>query len=262
MNDHPWKDRDTDRHHVRPCATDECLEEALAKIRWCFGQHGAQPVNRRPPLSRRVVSEDAVEIHEALSTYDVDGIKALAACVSRHGPDRHPEERPFHDDSGAFRVWNIGWYFKRIAPELYARVKEVASFAARDAGPRFAADPRDLHMRTAEKLSYFRAGRLELHKDLHSTYTLVLLLSDPAKDFKGGHFVAHGHPDVDLVLPNHGGVLVRSDVPHGVTHVERGRREVLAVEFWAHHEPHATDARPDPVRVAAEDDFEARWGEL
>ena len=81
----------------------------------------------------------------------------------------------------------------------------------------------------------------------------MLLLSDP-EEFEGGHFVAgHGHLDLDLALPRYGGVLVRSDVPHGVTHVAKGRREVFAVEFWTHQEPGAAETRPDPVRVAPVD---------
>ena len=92
---------------------------------------------------------------------------------------------------------------------------------------------------------------MDLHRDAHSTYTLILLLSRPREDFEGGHFLLEGH--VELELPLFGGVLVDSAKPHGVSHVSRGRRDVVVVEFWGHHEPNASDWRPQPETVGASD---------
>ena len=106
-----------------------------------------------------------------------------------------------------------------------------------------------MELRVVEKVTYRRAGRLDFHKDAHSTYTLVLMLSDPGSDFDGGHFVArHGHDAYEVDLAHFGGVLIRSDVPHGIGMVTRGKREVLAVEFWAHQAANATEHRPEPRR--------------
>ena len=92
---------------------------------------------------------------------------------------------------------------------------------------------------------------MDLHRDAHSTYTLILLLSRPGEDFEGGPFLLEGH--VELELPMFGGVLVDSAKPHGVSHVSRGRRDVVVVEFWGHHEPNASDWRPQPEFVGASD---------
>ena len=92
---------------------------------------------------------------------------------------------------------------------------------------------------------------MDLHRDAHSTYTLILLLSRPGEDFEGGHFLLEGH--VELELPLFGGVLVDSAKPHGVSHVSRGWRDVVVVEFWGHHEPNASDWRPQPEFVGASD---------
>ena len=235
------------RRKQRPCATDDCMEAALAKVLTCYGPYASRV--SRGPVHREVVTEDAVAVYGALGDADVANLGALAACVERHGPDRKPEERPFHDQSGANLCANLNWFFQRAAPELADRVYAVAAAAAAGAGPAFAADPRDLELRVVEKVTYRRAGRLDFHRDAHSTYTLVLMLSDPGSDFDGGHFVArHGHDAYEVDLAHFGGVLIRSDVPHGIGMVTRGKREVLAVEFWAHQAANATEHRPEPRR--------------
>lgn len=246
---HEWyHSRNHDRNPKRPCVTDACLDAALAKIRKCWAPFSHRPVNRRPALARRVVAAGAVEVPAALSADDVAALTALADCVARWGPDRKPAERPFHDHSGASLVWALGWYLQRVAPELTERLYAIAAFAA--AG-HFAVDPGSLRIRSAERIVYSQRGRMDLHRDAHSTYTLILLLSRPGEDFEGGHFLLEGH--VELELPLFGGVLVDSAKPHGVSHVSRGRRDVVVVEFWGHHEPNASDWRPQPEFVGASD---------
>ena len=239
-------DHEHTRRRHRPCTTEACLEEALAKVAKCYGPFASRV--SRGPAHRSVVSDDAVAVFGALGDADVANLVALSDCVSRHGPDRRPEERPFRDHSGANLCWNLNWYVQRVAPELVERIVSVASHAARDAGPRFAQfDPADLVLRTAERIQYRRTGMFDLHKDAHSVYTMVLMLSDPLSDFEGGHFIAeHGHDATELDLPHFGGVLIRSDVPHGVTMVTRGKRDVFAVEFWTHQEADHGETRPDP----------------
>ena len=42
---------------------------------------------------------------------------------------------------------------------------------------------------------------MDLHRDAHSTYTLILLLSRPGKDFEGGHFLLEGHVELEATAP-------------------------------------------------------------
>ena len=238
INRHEWSHgRNHDMNPNRPCMTEACLDVALTKIRKCWAPFAQRPVNRRPDLSRRPLVEGAVEIHAALNEDDVRAFIALADCTARWGPDRKAEERPFHDHSGASLVWGLGWYLQRIAPELTERIYEIASYASDQ-------DLSSLPIRSAERIVYSQQGHMDLHRDLHSSFTLILLLSRPHEDFDGGHFMLGGH--VDLELPLFGGVLVDSSKPHGVAHVSRGRRDVVVVEFWAHHAPNASDWRPEP----------------
>ena len=87
---------------------------------------------------------------------------------------------------------------------------------------------RSLRIRSAARIVYSPRGRMDLPRDAHSTYTLILLLSRPGEDSEGGHFLLEGH--VGLELPLFGGVLVASAKPHGVSHVARGRRDVRSVQ--------------------------------
>lgn len=244
--------RDHTRRPQRPCTTAACVEASLPAIERCWAPFAHRPVTFRPEAAARRVAPEAVAISGALGDGDVLALGALADCVTRFAPDRKPRERPHADDDGAALAWDVGWFLKSVAPELRDRVVEVASLASRAGDtPAFARDAASLHIRSVERIRYRRAGHLDLHVDRNSTYTLVLLLSNAAS-FGGGHFFARaGGADLDLALDNHGGVLCLSDAPHGVTHVTRGKRDVLAVEFWSHHEPLSNETRPDPVAAAA-----------
>ncbi|KOO33393.1 isochorismatase hydrolase [Chrysochromulina tobinii] len=110
-------------------------------------------------------------------------------------------------------------------------------------------------MRLFEFHTYLAGGDLltgfDRHYDGGSLLTMVVMLSDPARDFEGGRLVV-SCPDewesterfveVDLRQPGDC-VVFPSHKYHNVTEVTRGKRHVAVVELWNEHEGFE-DARP------------------
>ena len=90
--------------------------------------------------------------------------------------------------------------------------------------------PDKLGLRAGEYLEYNHTGRLGVHVDAESVFTISVSLTDAA-DYEGGYF----HLNSEHVLwkaPRLSSVVFFSEEPHGVTEVTSGDRQVFVVEYW------------------------------
>ena len=130
--------------------------------------------------------------------------------------------------------------------------------------------PKHLGFRCIEVLEYHTSGKITMHDDEDSTYTMVIMLGQP-ENFAGGDFVyeprampppkyisslrdttlaksaSEGPRTVALQrvsYPHGGGILFDSTIIHGVTPVTKGVRWVLVVELWPYLDVDHTGMRP------------------
>jgi len=179
------------------------------------------------------------------------------------GPGRkinsQAEEREFGNGVGGNRVVYMHEYLQLILPELYWKLRDIASQAlqaGKDAG--LFDDDEDhepishLGIRVLEYLEYNhkefgRSSQLGWHRDAESIYTMVITLAEPGKDFDGGEFhIKNDDDDILEFLPSAGsGVFFDSTARHAVSQIVRGRRRSLPIEFWELGEVDARHWRPD-----------------
>jgi len=152
--------------------------------------------------------------------------------------------------------------------EFTKHLLNVASEATELAGWR--PHPKHLGFRCIEVLEYHPGGKISMHDDEDSIYTMVVLLGQP-DSFSGGDFVfeprampppkhlsslrdvsvvdshSHGPRTVTLqrvTYPHWGGVLFDSTIIHGVTPITQGVRWVLVIELWPYLDVDHTAMRP------------------
>lgn len=90
--------------------------------------------------------------------------------------------------------------------------------------------PNQLGIRTAEFLRYSTKGKLGLHQDDGSVYSISMALSDPA-DFDGGYFqLTNG--EALFKAQRLSALVFFSESTHAITDVLRGERKVFVAEFW------------------------------
>ena len=149
---------------------------------------------------------------------------------------------------GGNRVVFLNGFIERHLQKVYENVvdlaqKAITSSVEADGVWDFQAiEPQSLGVRCAELLRYTASKgdhfsrSLGWHVDTDSVYTMVLMLSRPDIDFKGGRFHIADNNGLDSVveISEGGGVIFDSDKDHAVAPVTRGDRIVLVFEFWAY----------------------------
>ena len=90
--------------------------------------------------------------------------------------------------------------------------------------------PDKLGLHAVEYLEYNHTGRLGVHVDDESVFTISVSLTDAA-DYEGGYFRLDSE-DVLWKAPRLSSVVFFSEEYHGVTEVTSGDRQVFVVEYW------------------------------
>lgn len=88
--------------------------------------------------------------------------------------------------------------------------------------------PNELGLRSAEFLAYNKTGRLGIHVDKDSIFTISVSLSD---DYEGGYFHLYSEQAL-FKVPRLSAVVFFSERDHGITPVDGGNRQVFVVEMW------------------------------
>jgi hypothetical protein len=144
-------------------------------------------------------------------------------------------------------------YLQMLVPGVAAQVLDVAKLAWTEAGwddDSYGAerpDPASLGFRTNEHLLYQKGGVLSAHLDTESMYTVVTALSRP-EEYQGGEWVLFDNYRNELQRIKLGRfsavVFLSSIAEHGVSAIEGGNREVLAIEMWENADAPFNELRP------------------
>lgn len=198
---------------------------------------------------------DLVTVRNALTGCEAEWLESFVACMHEQlpldmpfyrerafGDENEPEYGLYNDGGGNYVTFLTGLmqkYLPGIVHSLYQAVTAAYDLAewGRSISDHHPATqgaqwphPMSLGLRTAEYLKYHTAGRLGLHGDFESVYTISVALSDP-NDFEGGYFTME-HTSALFKLPRLSAVVIRSEDMHGITPILSGERRVFVVEFW------------------------------
>lgn len=199
-------------------------------------------------------------VGNAFSEQEAYGLESLAKCVQAVLPQELPfyEVRAFGEDetSETYGMYKKdgGNYCTYVAGLLQEYLPGVASTIYRvlqmtydknewiDDSGRVLPPPNSLGLRTAEHLEYHRKGRLGLHEDSGSVYSISVALSD-VNDYEGGYFQLRS-PNALFKVPRLSAILFESEATHGVTDILGGERNVFVVELWDNDDVPKGVARP------------------
>jgi hypothetical protein len=186
-------------------------------------------------------------MYRAIDDRDVRNLLRLTACVEKFIPDSI-ENRYFGDDNdgGGNNVTYIGWYLRKVLPELYTRLIDAAGHAAEHAS--WYPHPKHLGMRCGELLQYHDQGELRYHTDNGSIYTLMVMISD-IKEYTGGEFRIKERSTLGrehrVRVNKYDGLIFDSNADHAVDRLGAGSRSVLVVELWPFWDAAEDHLRPD-----------------
>ena len=202
-------------------------------------------------------------IDKAVTDCQAWHVQALHSCIQDLLPHELPfyQERPFgneevdeeyglYKDMGGNHVTFLAGLVQRYLPgivhALYHAIDLAHAHAAWNAGTTFdervrtrpnmyrgewaMPHPSTLGLRTAELLDYHTTGRLGLHVDSESLYTVSIALSDP-DEYEGGAFTLKSS-SVQFKVPQYSAVVFYSEASHGITPITAGQRRVLVTELW------------------------------
>mmetsp|Transcript_33696 Transcript_33696/g.51680 ORF Transcript_33696/g.51680 Transcript_33696/m.51680 type:complete len:281 (+) Transcript_33696:3-845(+) len=196
---------------------------------------------------------ELVTIANALIPQEAFALKTLSSCMREIFPRKLPyfkkrsfgkEENEHYLDSGNICTYMTG-FLQIYIPGVAAQVIDIITKAWHKAGwsGEGKPNPNTLGFRTIEHLLYETSGSLGNHQDENSTYTMAVQLSDP-EGYWGGAF--HLESDTVKFKPNqYDGVVFESETSHGVSQLNRGKRQVFVVELWAQPDVPLILARPD-----------------
>ena len=166
---------------------------------------------KNPPKFHTSYGEPVLVIKSLLDTIDIDNIEILCRHVKDTYPNQH-SGRNFQNvivdyvgDEAIFSIDNsnslpnqssydaiqsvvfMEGYMQELMPQLVAHILHTVSEASVIA--KWHPYPTQLGIRCIESLVYSTGGRLKMHVDSESIYTVVMMLSDPnVPDFTGGDF--------------------------------------------------------------------------
>ncbi|KOO28058.1 hypothetical protein Ctob_004510 [Chrysochromulina tobinii] len=207
-----------------------------------------------------------VIIHSLFDSEDIQQIDRLSEWVKKMHPTQHVcrqfDQAPVEyvngelvvpattqNYGGGNDVTHIHGFAQISIPHLLEHIICSASEATMTA--RWFPHPRQLGIRCVESLLYHAGGKLKLHTDSESIYTIVVMLSEPcAGAFTGGDFVIRESTDrsSDALLraaPKKGDAIIfDSNILHGVDTVLLGERRVLVLELWAYEDASEGERRP------------------
>lgn len=235
------------------------------------GDHARSSSRLVKPSAEHTRGEPFVLIRSLVDRADIHALQSLAASVTACYPSQvefrsfgasaavlysgdevqlpgdlgvHPEHGR---EGGGNHVTFVEGFVQRLLPALLAHVMEQLSAASVLAG--WHPYPLQLGLRCVERLVYEAGGQLILHTDSGSVYTVVLMLSDPSRDFKGGDFVIRKSADDEqllrVALGEGDAMMFDSNSLHGIDTIVSGQRRVLVLELWPFEDSALGARRPD-----------------
>ena len=157
-----------------------------------------------------------------------------------------------YEDGGSNDVVFMEGHMQEIMPTLLDHIILATTEAALSA--KWYPHPKHLGVRCIENLLYTSGGRLYMHTDSDSIFTIVIMLSDPCEsDFTGGDFVIRSHDDtsIRIALKQGEALMFDSCTMHGVESITTGERSVLVLELWPYQDAVKGDCRPSVKKYSS-----------
>ena len=222
------------------------------------------------PKVQHTAGEPVIHIKSLIDDIDICHLRCFSSCVKAYYPsqfiNREFIENPvryFGDEviygtpsadivssiyGGGNDVVFLGGFMQKVMPKLLDYILQNFTKAAVEAG--WYPHINHLGIRCVESLIYSAGGKLMLHTDSESVFTIVLMLSDPSiSDFTGGDFVIQknsleGTNLLHVSLNVGDAIMFDSNSLHGVEAVLTGERNVLVLELWPYADSVRGEHRP------------------
>jgi hypothetical protein len=202
-------------------------------------------------------SDEIVVLSDVLSEQEAFGLEVLDECVRKtfRRDERFYEAREFgnetessygmfNDDGGNY-VTYLNGLLQKYLPGVAAATYKAVQLAYDQSGwgpKRNLSSPNELGVHSAEYLKYSSRGRLSLHVDDESVYTISVALNR-FDDYRGGYFrLATG--EALFKVPRRSAIVFFGESYHGVTEIENGERRVFVLELWNQPDAPIGSARP------------------
>ena len=201
---------------------------------------------------------------DALTEQEAFGLESLDYCVRKHLPRDFPfwEARAFASDNeedmytgehgGNYCTYLQGLlqiYLPGVAASIQNAFQQAYDMGDLANDPDYAQyPPVTLGVRTAEFLQYKRTGKLGLHTDTGSVYSISIAMSHE-NEYRGGYFQLYSGSAL-FKAPRRSAIVFFSEKDHGVTRVTAGERKVFVIELWDDEDV------PVGVQRPSQEDFE------
>jgi hypothetical protein len=191
----------------------------------------------------------AVEVASALAEHELATVQALSSCIRKHDiGERQFESRDGKGGNDCIYLAPLLQVFRHaVAAQVISTVRLAWKAGSWDVNGY--PDPLSLGIRTSEHLSYKGWRSLEAHKDVGSTYTVMVSIAAP-QDYEGGEFfVQNSFYECTDIKPNRCSAIVfLSDTTHGVRPITSGHRESFVTELWTNDDSPLGMNRPTVER--------------
>ena len=203
-------------------------------------------------------TDQVVILSDVLTEHEAFAIQALEQCVRETFPNdtRFYEAREFganqtapsygmyRADGGNYCTFLNG-LIQTYLPGVAAATFQAVQFAYEQSQwntQQHFPPPSSLGVHSAEFLQYKTNGKLSLHIDDDTVYSISIALSR-FDDYQGGYFHLLT-PEALFKVPRRSAIVFFGKSLHGVTDIEQGERKVFVMELWDHADAPIGSARP------------------
>lgn len=249
-----------DKYDALPECLYQKLDDAKEKYEWCDESNKtakACHVEALTFMGHYYTEEQGqlVTLSNAFTEQEAFAVEALSECIQ----EVLPPNTPFHEirafgENETTDVYNpqggnyctfvnglLQLYLPGVAATIYGVIEYVVEDLDWTALDMY--HPRELGIRTAEFLKYKKTGKLGLHVDGGSVYSMSVALSD-MDDYQGGYFQLTTN-DALFKVPRRGAIIFWSESSHGITDITSGERKVFVTELWNEEDVPAGRFRPN-----------------
>lgn len=209
--------------------------------------------------------DEIVILSDVFTEQEAYGVEALDQCIreifdndTRFYKAREfgsnqtaPSYGMFRDDGGNYCTFLNGLvqtYLPGVTAATFAAVQfayEQSQWTTRQNLP----PPISLGVHSAEFLQYRTNGKLGLHVDDDTIYSISVALSR-FDDYDGGYFQLLT-PEAKFKVPRRSAIIFFGKSLHGVTDIQQGERKVFVMELWDQADAPIGSARPNKDDVYA-----------
>mmetsp|Transcript_4440 Transcript_4440/g.8178 ORF Transcript_4440/g.8178 Transcript_4440/m.8178 type:complete len:366 (+) Transcript_4440:159-1256(+) len=253
-----WRDEDNtrawlvDKYEDLPECLYKALDDAKMKYDWarCDESQKTELCEiKETKFMGHYYAKDQGQIStfaNAFTEQEAYAVEALAQCIQ----EIMSREAPFYDDRAfgedeteeAYGMYNekggnyctylqglLQLYLPGVAATIYNVITHAVTNEnwASEEGLKMIR-PDKLGIRTAEFLDYKTTGKLGLHVDGGSVYSISVALND---EYEGGYFRLKGG-DALFKVPTRGAIVFMSEREHAISDILGGERKVFVIELW------------------------------